>query len=98
MASKNKRGFIVVALVVALGATTYLILRHLKVVPSLTKLEKINAIVLNPASKMDSSDINGMMTFGDDYINAWYDGLKAKQQTFLLNGKQYYTQGGTAVK
>lgn len=38
--------------------------------------------------------LNGLLSFGDDFIKAWYEGVKKGDKTFTLSGVSYNTQGG----
>lgn len=40
------------------------------------------------------SDIGTLLSFGDDYIEAWYKAAKKDASTFSLNGVSYNTKGG----
>ena len=44
-----------------------------------------------------SSDKSGLMSFGDDFISAWYEGAKKGDNMFTLNGKTYSTTGGKTM-
>lgn len=95
MEAKNKKGAIAVVVVLAIAATVFFIVK--KNNKSLTKTEKVRAIMNNPYSNTHNFDV--FMTFEDGYVNAWYEALvKNNQKTFTYNGKNYRTQGGTLVK
>lgn len=44
-----------------------------------------------------SSGVAGLSTFGKDYLSSWAKAAKAKEPTFMLEGKTYSTLGGKLV-
>jgi hypothetical protein len=95
MEKKNKHGLVVVVVVVAIAATAYFIIKSKKGKKEpTTKSEKVNAIIADPISGLDGSNYFDLMSYGDDYISAWYAAVKAVQQYFFLNGLKYNTVGG----
>jgi hypothetical protein len=82
----NKKGIIVAVSVAAiLGALWYF-----------KKGMKSDAETIIDAGYY-SSGINQLSTFGKDYLSSWAKAAKAKEPTFMLEGKTYNTQGGKLV-
>lgn len=96
MQKKNKHGLIVVLVIAAIGAGAYFFIKK-KTGGDLTHVEKVNAIIADPKSGTSGSDYFSMVGFGDDYITAWYQALKAVQPFFMLNGFKYNTVGGKRI-
>jgi hypothetical protein len=42
--------------------------------------------------------LEALASFDKDFLKAWADALKAKMATFSLNGKEYWSEGGGAVR
>jgi hypothetical protein len=85
--NKKVVALIVVALIVSSAYGAYIYFTP-------NKLAKVTYLINNNYSQ---GTPNVLMTFGDDYINAWYKAAKAGQAAFILSGKTYHTLGGTAV-
>ncbi len=95
----TKKIVIISAVVLVLGLTAVVVTKKIKA-KSVSKADEVNGIMSNPASGVGNSPAaySTLMGFGDDYIAAWYNALKAGKPVFLLSGKYYRTAGGTVVK
>lgn len=56
------------------------------------KSKKRDAMLIIKQGK--HGDYQTLMSFGDDYIEAWANAVRKKQDTFTLKGVRYNTQGG----
>lgn len=63
--------------------------------PDLTKEESIAIIVSNNYSLNKD---NLLMSFEKSFLNEWAYAITKNKKTFNYNGKDYNTNGGTAVK
>lgn len=86
--TKNQKGFVVVLIAGALG---YLVYR--KQFPS--KRNQIHYLI---SGNFTTTNINELLSRGDDYIKAWFMAAKDGKQTFVLTGTSYNVQGGASVK
>jgi LPXTG-motif cell wall-anchored protein len=57
--------------------------------------KNIYALTIVKAGK--SFNYPTLMTFDEEYLKAWANAIKSKSDVFVLNGKNYSTQGGVAV-
>jgi hypothetical protein len=85
--NKNVKGLIAVLIVGAIVFVVY---------------KKFGNTKKNDASYIVSSgkhgNVEALMTFDKDYIKAWANAIRNKQETFTLKGVKYNTQGGKIVK
>lgn len=88
MTDKNKKGIFIAAVAVAIVGTTSIFLFKNK------KVQYAKTIVKYGGSRGYAT----LLTFGEDYLQAWAAALKKGKETFELNGSKYYTQGGLLVK
>lgn len=84
--NKNVKGAIAVVIFVGLVFIAYK-----QVVPG--KKRKVEYIVDHGYH----SSVNTLLSFDDDYIDAWYKAAKAGSETFQVNGGTYRTKGGRAT-
>lgn len=91
--NKNLKGAIVVIVVLGVGYAVYRITR-----PKSTKVSKSAMVAYLIQNNYFGSTPDVLMTFGDDFVAAWYAAAKAMQSTFSYNGKSYNTGGGKAVQ
>ncbi len=99
MNSPKKHTVIYIVATVAIIAMVYYIIKSAKgnTPGAMTNQNLVNAIIANKASLTSSDDYTHMLTYDNGYLQAWYNGLSANKSTFLYNGKNYYTAGGTAA-
>lgn len=85
--NKNIQGLIAVVIV---GAIVFVVYKKF----GNTKKGDASYIV----SSGKHGNIEALMTFDKDYINAWAKAIRSKQETFTLKGVTYNTKGGKIVK
>jgi len=83
--SKNMKGIITVAVIIALAGAAYLFLHK-------TKKTYANAIVKSGKH----GNFAFIMTFDEGFLKEWAKAVKNGSGTFRYNGKAYFTQGGTS--
>lgn len=85
--TKNTKGFIAVVAIAVVATSAYV--AYKKFVGSKNTYAKY-LIKWN----YTSTALSVLLTFGEDYLKAWYKAAKEKQPSFSLNGANYNTQGG----
>lgn len=88
MTDKNKKGIFIVAITLTVLTASALFLFKNK------KVQYAKTIVKYGGTK----NYAWLLNTTEDYLKAWAENIKKGNEFFELNGKKYYTQGGTAVK
>jgi predicted nucleic-acid-binding protein len=86
--NNNTKGIVAVGVVGAIVLAVIL----------LTKDKKASyAMTIIKAGKYNSS-YNDLISFDKEFLKAWADAVKNKQDTFFVQGKNHNTQGGRSTK
>jgi len=103
MTDKNKKAIWTVVIIAAVAALGYFVYtnRPAEGVSAVTtpegRGEWINNIYTKVIDNPTAQDFERLLAMGDDYLKAWSDAINAGVQTFMLNGKKFLTQSGTAT-
>lgn len=90
---KNKIYIGISLAILAIGG--YFAYTKLLVTPTRTKEENIAIIVSNNYSLNKD---NLLLSFEDGFLKEWAAAITKGKKSFNYNGKDYNTQGGTAIK
>lgn len=90
---KNKIYIGISLAILAIGG--YFVYNKLIKKPNRSKEESIAIIVSNGYSLNKD---NLLMSFDKPFLNEWSNAITKNKKTFNYNGKDYNTNGGTAVK
>lgn len=83
---KTTKGIVAIGILAIIGFVGYKVFVK-------TKRQKVNYLI---TYNYTQGTPEGLMAFGDDFIDAWYKGAKAGKKLFNLAGTFYNTQGGKA--
>lgn len=106
MQKSTKHGIIVVIAVLGIAAGVFFYSKKAKKAAiekqagGMSKEDVVKEIIINPKGGITTnynSAYSTLMSFGDDYLKAWYVAVKSGSATFKLNNQTYSTSGGKAV-